>query len=437
MAENDASWNNFLDHAALSDVGLRRSNNQDSYAVVVAGDERDWRERGYLFMVADGMGAHAAGELASNLACKGVPHTYHKLLDRAAPDALRQAIIETNAHIHGRGEANAEFHGMGTTCSVLVLLPQGAVVGQVGDSRIYRLRNRRLDQLTFDHSLLWEMMASGQIPEGNAVNLVPKNIITRSLGPHAEVKVDLEGPFPLQVGDTFMICSDGLSGQVRDDQIGAILGSMSPQEAVRALIDLANLNGGPDNITVIVCRVVRPLAIAPEDRVFRAPAVTRRKGFSLHPAVWVTIGVALLIAVGLAVTHLLIAAGASFAVAVVAALVGLMQSYSAGSAEANGSESGPLGKGPHTTRDCTPTRETVRDLAQFADKLQEAARDQHWNVDWARYKAFLDAAQAAQGQGDFSAAVRQTLLAVSFMMNEIRHLRPKSQPPNSSSVLDR
>jgi protein phosphatase len=227
MAENVASWNNFLEQASLSDVGLRRSNNQDSFCIAPAGDQRDWRERGHVFMVADGMGAHAAGELASKLACDGVPHTYHKLLDRGAPDALRQAIVETNGRIFGRGEANAEFHGMGTTCSVLAILPQGALIGHVGDSRIYRLRGTRLDQLTFDHSLVWEMEASGQLPAGNPGNFVPKNIITRSLGPHSEVKVDLEGPFPLEVGDTFLLCSDGLSGQVRDDQIGVILGTMS------------------------------------------------------------------------------------------------------------------------------------------------------------------------------------------------------------------
>lgn len=112
--------------AQLGYLNLRRSNNQDSFTVVLAGDE-DWLAlAGHLLTVADGMGAHAAGELASKLACNGVAHTYHKLRDRAAAEALRQAIVETNAHIHGRGQANSEFQGMGTTTSVMVLLPQGA-----------------------------------------------------------------------------------------------------------------------------------------------------------------------------------------------------------------------------------------------------------------------------------------------------------------------
>ncbi len=432
MAEIVATWNNFLEHAALSDVGLRRSNNQDSFCVALAGDQREWRERGHVFMVADGMGAHAAGELASKLACGGVPHTYHKLLDRVAPDALRQAIIQTNSHIYGRGEANAEFHGMGTTCSVLAILPQGALLGHVGDSRVYRLRNARLEQLTFDHSLVWEMMASGQLPAGNPGNFVPKNIITRSLGPHPDVKVDLEGPFPLEVGDTFLMCSDGLSGQVRDDQIGVILGSMAPDEAARALIDLANLNGGPDNITVIVVRVAHPLAPTAGDGVFRAPAEAR-KSFSLHPAIWVIIGVALLAAIGLAVTNKFVAASASVVLAVVAAVVGLIQNYSAGTQD-RGVAATPFGKGPYTGCDAQPSRQALDELAGYAQKLREAATDQNWRVNWDRFNSLVEASQTAAAAGQFGDAIRQMLLAISFMMSEIRQQRPKSQTRDGSVI---
>src|SRR5580704_4659378 len=286
MAETDTTWLTFIEHAALSDVGLRRSNNQDSCAVVLASDQRNWRERGHLFLVADGMGAHAAGELASKLAAGGIPHTYHKLLDQVPPEALRQAIIESNAHIHGRGEANAEFHGMGTTTSVLVLLPQGAVVAHVGDSRVYRFRGGRLEQLTFDHSLVWEMMATGQLPAGDVANFIPKNIITRSLGPHVEVKVDLEGPFGLEAGDVFLLCSDGLTGQVKDEQIAAILGSMSPAEATRALVDLANLHGGPDNVTVIVARLAELPLSRPDDEEFHVRAVPAGAGSLQTLALW-------------------------------------------------------------------------------------------------------------------------------------------------------
>ncbi len=193
MAKPSVDAHSALEHASLTDVGLRRANNQDTCAIALAGDDVDWHRRGHLFMVADGMGAHAAGELASKMACDSVPHTYRKLLDRSPPDALRQAVLTANASIHERGQANAEFQGMGTTCSVLVLLPKVAVVAHVGDSRVYRLRRGKIEQFTFDHSLVWEMMAAGQMPRGEVASFIPKNIITRSLGPHADVQVDLEG----------------------------------------------------------------------------------------------------------------------------------------------------------------------------------------------------------------------------------------------------
>ena len=220
MDQNADLWKHCLEYAALSDLGLRRSNNQDSLAVVIAGGQAAWQQRGHLFMVADGMGAHAAGELASKMAVDCVPLTYQKMLDAPPPEALRHAIADANQQIHDRGQASDDFRGMGTTASTLVLLPQGAVVAHVGDSRVYRLRGQRFEQLTFDHSLVWEMSAAGNMPEDEVPDYVPKNIITRSLGPNAEVEVDLEGPFPLEMGDTFLLCSDGLSGQVRDEEIG-------------------------------------------------------------------------------------------------------------------------------------------------------------------------------------------------------------------------
>ena len=140
LAQSAGKGREALQHAALSDVGLRRGNNQDSFVVAMAGDDTEWYRRGHLFMVADGMGAHAAGELASKMACEAVPHAYRKLHDRAPPSALRQAIVAANATIHERGQANAEFQGMGTTASALVLLPGEAYVAHVGDSRAYRLR---------------------------------------------------------------------------------------------------------------------------------------------------------------------------------------------------------------------------------------------------------------------------------------------------------
>ena len=164
MDQPTAIWNHCLDCAALTDVGLRRANNQDSYAVVLAGDQTDFQQRGHFFMVCDGMGAHAAGELASKMATDVVSLAYRKLLDQSPPEALLSAILDANRQVHIRGQASPDFRGMGTTATALVLLPAGALVAHVGDSRAYRLRGNRIEQLTFDHSLVWEMRASGQLP---------------------------------------------------------------------------------------------------------------------------------------------------------------------------------------------------------------------------------------------------------------------------------
>ncbi len=123
--EQALNWNECLAHAELTDVGMRRSNNQDAYAALLATDVESWQKRGHVFVVADGMGAHAAGELASKMAADGIPHNYYKLRDESAPDAIRKTVRQVNEEIHRRGQANAEFHGMGTTACTLILLPQG------------------------------------------------------------------------------------------------------------------------------------------------------------------------------------------------------------------------------------------------------------------------------------------------------------------------
>ena len=281
-----------LEYASLSDIGLRRSNNQDSLAIMPAASQNLWQQRGDLFVVADGMGAHAAGELASKLSTDTVPLVYHKLMDRTPAEAVLAAVEEANAQIHSRGQASIDFKGMGTTTTVLTLLPYGALLAHVGDSRAYRLRGNRLEQLTFDHSLVWEMrLGPGQVPD-----YVPKNVITRSLGPSPKVQVDLEGPLPVASGDTFLMCSDGLSGPVKDEELCMILGSMPPAEAVRALVDLANLRGGPDNITVIVAKAVgQAWAQASSGDMPRPHADIR----PVNPMVWIAMGVVALAGLGL------------------------------------------------------------------------------------------------------------------------------------------
>ena len=427
MQHRASDWNPGLETAALSDIGLRRTNNQDSYAVVTASSRDTWLERGHLFMVADGMGAHAAGELASKLAVDTVPLTYHKLVDRHATEAIRLAVEDANAKIHGRGQANADFHGMGTTSSVLLLLPAGAVVAQVGDSRVYRLRGQMLEQLSFDHSLVWEMSAGGKVNEQEVPSYIPKNIITRSLGPSAEVKVDLEGPFPLSVGDTFLVCSDGLTGQVQDEEIGVILGTLSPAEAARVLVDLANLRGGPDNITVIVVRVVDASAVDGSGRAKSRPAGEGRTPTSLMLNIIGWLGVvALLAGAALAVA----AAQQTLAIGGVI-LAGLLAvALLAAPAVQRASQDQPLataalGRGPYTQQPSEPSLPFVEKLDALVKQLNAAAAEQQWEIRWDEFEKLSTDAQSLVERHDYAGAIRGYCRAVSFMMGEIREQRNK------------
>jgi protein phosphatase len=421
-----------LESAALSDVGLRRGNNQDAFTISMAGDEADWRRRGHLFMVADGMGAHAAGELASKMACEAVAHTYRKSADRGGAEALRDAVRAANASIYERGQANAEFQGMGTTASVLVLLPTTAIVAHVGDSRVYRLRAGKLEQLTFDHSLVWEMTAAGQLPSGKVAEFIPKNIITRSLGPHHDVQVDMEGPFPLQPGDTFLMCSDGLSGQLKDEEIGALLSALEPADAVGVLVDVANLRGGPDNITALVVRVVHVGAL---DDPQPPPEPAEPSGAALQTLLWAATAACLVVALLLATNAYYVAALIGALLGAAVAVAALVQSLGGASQRQASKLAGPLGSGPHAVKDCAPNADLVAVTAQLAQQLREATRNEHWTLDWKHFNALGEEAQAALAAGDYTAAVRHYALSINFMMNEIRRQAARKDH-RDSSVLD-
>ncbi|MEZ6062269.1 MAG: protein phosphatase 2C domain-containing protein [Planctomycetaceae bacterium] len=244
-----------VQYASRTDVGMRRAANQDALSVRLSTGFDEWATCGHLFVVADGMGGHSVGDLASRITIETLPHAYFKMDTDVLPERLRGAIHSANRAINTKARENPEFADMGTTCSVLTLTPQGAYVGQVGDSRVYRVRNGLIEQLTFDHSLQWEMIRQGRATMENVDLLHPRNVITRCLGPDENVTVDVEGPFSIQKGDAFLLCSDGLTGHVTDSEIGAIVGNLPPAESSRLLIDLANCRGGSDNTTVVITHV--------------------------------------------------------------------------------------------------------------------------------------------------------------------------------------
>ena len=246
-----------IDCKARTDVGMKRSYNQDSFHVACASNEKEWQEIGHILLVADGMGAHAVGEKASEQAVKTIPHVYSKYASEGIANSLRKAFTEANSTIHDCGMQNVEFRGMGTTASALVIRPEGAWIGHVGDSRVYRIRGKAIEQLTYDHSLVWEYARLKKL-DPDQVKEIPSNYINRCLGPESHVEPDVDGPYPIEPGDKFLLCSDGLSGLIKDQEIGAITSILSPEQACRCLIDLANLRGGHDNITVIIGAVPYP-----------------------------------------------------------------------------------------------------------------------------------------------------------------------------------
>jgi serine/threonine protein phosphatase PrpC len=231
------------DQAFRTDTGRQRSANEDSLFI-----------RSPIFVVADGMGGAQAGEVASKAAAEA--------FDRDLPDApperlLRETIEAANGEIHRLAQTDPSRAGMGTTITAAIVDAENeeVCIGHVGDSRAYRLRGGRLERLTRDHSLVEEMRRKGQITDAQAEDHPQRSIITRALGPEPEVEVDVH-TVPAAAGDTFLLCSDGLTTMVDEERICRLLeqaGSM--REAVRALVDEANRAGGRDNITALAFRL--------------------------------------------------------------------------------------------------------------------------------------------------------------------------------------
>jgi protein phosphatase len=418
--------------AAVSDVGMRRASNQDSMAIALADDDREWRARGHLFVVADGMGAHAAGELASQLATDNIPLAYQKRRDLPPCESIIAAVQDANARINSKGQNSVDFHGMGTTCSCLLLLPDGAMAAHVGDSRVYRLRGHTIEQLTFDHSLVWEMAAAGQASEDEVPAYVPKNVITRSLGPNPTVKVDLEGPLPIRAGDRFLLCSDGLTGPLNPQLIGMILASLSPEDAAQTLVDLSNLLGGPDNITAIVAEVADPDSLGQKNGRPWTDAVMplANVGGSLDLYFGVGVALAALGAAGLGFAGQTLAAIGCGVLAAVILGVWLVQ-RTAGNEECAGVR-GHHGKAPYRSYNVAPSAQNIEMLSDIVRQLEDLEAQRSWPFDWQGVHADRHAAHKAIAAGDYTGAVVAYSSAVRRLMQAVRASRP--DPQNDSGI---
>jgi serine/threonine protein phosphatase PrpC len=424
-----------FEFASSTDVGVRRSHNQDAFALLPASDSGQFKNRGHLVLVADGMGAHAVGELASKLAADSIPHIYSKHAQDGANPALKRAFVEANQNIHSRGQANPEFHGMGTTGTALVLRPEGAYIGHVGDSRAYRVRGGVLEQLSFDHSLVWEL-AKRQRRNPDELTNVPTNVIIRSLGPEASVLVDVEGPHPLEPGDTFILCSDGLSGPVNDREIGAVSSALAPEEACRFLIHLANLQGGPDNITAIIVKVRGDSAPSKDRPALASPWMPEsplgrmRDALRSFPWSFVALILGILmaaVAIGLSATE---TAGefAAFIVAgilLVSGLIGLMlQTFRDRHAPAVG-----VKRRLHVYRQipCTIDQPLVDRLDQALQTLRLRVAENHWEFDRAAFDHHDARAKASVDKADWLDAFREKCRAMMILMNAVQQHRNKEE----------
>jgi protein phosphatase len=255
----------------LTDVGRTREHNEDSFLVVDLTEDNDTLQpevqthvggsRGSLFMVADGLGGAAAGEIASDLAVQTV-HEYLRTHWSNSTDegaeafatAIKGAAETANQRIYAYAQEHPENRGLGTTATVAGLLGDTLFLAQVGDSRAYLLRDGVARQITKDQSLMQRLVEAGELTPDEAERSERRNIILQALGPEPSVRIDLTYQ-TLRRGDTLVLCTDGLSGLVKKDEIAEVV-SQEPDlaSACRELIERANENGGPDNITVIIAR---------------------------------------------------------------------------------------------------------------------------------------------------------------------------------------
>ncbi len=239
-----------------TDVGLVRTENQDFGAFTSPQEERASHPGGRLLIVADGMGGHRGGATASRLATETVKAQYLDSETVDVGEALRAALTRANARIFSEAQGNPDLRGMGTTASALVLKNSQAWFAHIGDSRIYRVRGGVIEQLTEDHSLVASMVREGLLTPKEAETHPRRNVLQRSMGVGEEVEIDVRGPFDVLEGDLFILCSDGLHGLVKLEELGEIA-ALPIQKAADEYVRRTLERGAPDNVTVIVAKVIR------------------------------------------------------------------------------------------------------------------------------------------------------------------------------------
>lgn len=243
-----------IEYSGASDIGMIRTENQDSFGKFPPDNLDIYSDKGQLFIVADGIGGHAGGKEASSLAVETISNAYFNSLSDETGVALRIAIEAANTAIHQKAQNSEKFGRMGTTCTSMVIKNNAAAIGQVGDSKVYRIEKNKIEQLTMEHTQLNEMLKEKILTEEEAKNYPSKSALSRALGMEEKVKADIIDDIPLKHGQIFVLCTDGLS-KVNKEEILNIVTQNSPEDSCVKLINLANERGGKDNVTVQVLKI--------------------------------------------------------------------------------------------------------------------------------------------------------------------------------------
>ena len=419
-------------YAALTDVGVKRSHNQDACAAQPASDAVGYAAHGHVFVVADGMGGHAVGEKASAKAVRDIPFLFLKHVHDGVFPALRRAFQETNTGIYNVGQENPEFRGLGTTSTALILRPEGAWVGHVGDSRAYRIRDSVAEQLTFDHSWVWEI-ARRQGVDPDELGDFKKNVIIRSLGPDPEVEVDVEGPHPIQSGDSFLLCSDGLTGVVTPAEIGPVVSVLPPDEAARLLVNLANLRGGPDNITVLIVTVGGGTGSDTKSRKREGfPARTLAAWNRKVPWPFTALGAGCLFAALSLAMQFNEIPGAAFsfsiaALAILAGLGGLAVHLRKEPEEPPLPNDTPRELHIYKKHPCPVKRDIAEKFAEVERILVDAMKGQGVSADWEGYAKLVAEAELRMKKSDDAEAVAARCRSLLFLADAFHRARQKEE----------
>jgi PPM family protein phosphatase len=244
-----------ISHGCQTDRGMVREENQDAYGLTPPAIDGLKSPKGILFVVADGMGGHRAGRQASQLAVATIISSYASAATAPVPELLRDAIGEANARIFAQAAGDPALRGMGTTCTVLVFQGSSCWIGHIGDSKIFVATSDELRQITTDHSLVWDLWHRGVITREQARSHPERNLLTRALGLQVDVEPEISGPLPLSPGMWLIMCTDGLTNHLEEEEIRRMVVGRAPQVAADELVALVNARGGTDNVTVLIVQV--------------------------------------------------------------------------------------------------------------------------------------------------------------------------------------